>query len=362
MRHWWMAALVACAACDDGGGDDAVGTGGADGGGLGGAPDAGPPGGCVAGETIVPFAKHDADSVFYGIAVDGDRLWFDTVSKLWTAPRSGGDPQVAYDHQNAMTLPFFPRADHVVVLSSAEDLVSVAKTDFAATPLATLPDGFTVSGTPIGTRGAFVVGDTLYAKHQEGGFDDPPLVRFFALDLGSDAPRELATIDRGENAPFAVNGGAIFMAAREDDGTSTLKRFPVAGGVEVVDIAGAALRFGVVGADDTHVFLNVVGPDLVNGAGVYRVPVGGGAPERLIPGYFPADLVVDVAGTPDRVVISTLQDVWAVPHGGGEATKLFCLPERTRQLHSLAVDGDDVYLGVFDQEARESGIVKVTAP
>jgi hypothetical protein len=368
MRHWWLAALLACAACDGGDDSSAAGGGGGAGGGLGGGAGGGggspPPGGCVEGETIVPFARYERDSVFYSLAVDGDRLYFDTVGKLWTAPKGGGDPQTVFERENAVTLPFFVRAADLVVLASSFDLVSVAKADFAATPIATLPDSLRLSGTPLTVPAAQVVGDTLYGKHQEGGFAGVPvLVRFFAFDLATAASREIATTDRARSQPFAIAADAIFTAAEGAGEDDVLLRFPTAGGEPVeVDLGGAALRFTVAGAVGDHVYLNVTGPDIVRDAGFYRVPVGGGAPELLVSGYFPSDLVVEVDAAPDRVVVSLLQDVWAVPNGGGEATKLFCLPEGSRQLHAVAVDGDDVYLAVFDQETRESGVVRVTAP
>lgn len=317
-------------------------------------------------EVVAPTEFTDG-SVVYRMALDGDDLFFSTIDTLYRVPAAGGEPEVVYTRDLAISVPFWVRADDVLVLEGASMLVSVPKAGGTPTALGALPHR--ISGS-IDTRVDMIVeGDVAYAKSESGGlFDDDPLeITYFEIDLETVETREIAVNQIGKNSIMVKLGDALYTSSQDpeavipDAGIGTyspdlLYRIPIASGeAEVVPLGDEPLAFNVIGADDAQLFLIAGAEADFALSGVYSADPEGGAPTQLFEAVVLFNSSFEHDRTASRNLIRDLGEVYSVPPGRTEAERLFCIGG---EVHSMAADEAAVYLSLFDNQDRAS-IVRV---
>jgi len=215
-------------------------------------------------------------------------------------------------------------------------------------------------------------GNTFYAKYDPIVVtDDEPSITYWKYDYESDEFTSLledSTI--GHHKRLVLSGDALFTAQREgelasasDPTSDTLHSIPIDGGAAAEVPLTGSFKLDLVGADDDDLyFAGRPAPfDLTSDpGGFYRVSRSGGAPQQVIREYITqtsgiSDFILDG----DRAIVWYLGKIFSVPLGEGEGELLF---STGCEIHAIAVDGDDLFLSIFDDSDETSSILRVPLP
>lgn len=359
-------ALLVVGACGGGGTAGDGGDGGAGGGaGRGGdGEDA-----CVPrGATVVVEPWELGEGVLRRIAVDEERIFVGTLYDIRSAPRAGGESRQVFSTKEIagwMYPAFWLQGDRLLV-GLREELRVLPKEGGAAISTMTLPAPFSSS----------LDGSADIILDQDGrtffGKNDPlvlsgkkPAIAYFSFDTETKGSTILLEgVEIGHHKEMVRAGSYLYTAHRTGDPDPSsedpdeLYRIPVAGGAAEKVPLGLDLHFDLLGADDTHLFLagTVVPTDYAtNPPGVYRMPLEGGMPERIVNTYPIMKLVRSWIEMDDHHLLWSVDQVFRIAKGSGEAVQL----TRSRCIHAIAASGSDVYLGLFNEKTGMASVARV---
>ena len=328
----------------------------------------------IAGATVVAARQQYGNgSVIRRLVLDGDTLFYGTVDEIWSVPLAGGDSAKVYPPAPQVDIyPMFwiRGADLVVGQSDSLDVLPKTGGAIAATKELPLPYSGTLDGR------AFILldgdGKTFFAK-QDGsaiGSEEPPITYYrYDIDAGTSATVLEAT-GIGDGQEIWKMGDWIYTAHRvgdpldpSDERPDEIHRIPVAGGAAQLLPLEGDFHLAIVGADDTHLFFagRPVPLDItVDAGGYYRLPLAGGAPEKIIDGYVPAaGMFTELVAQPDRSLFWELGTIHEIPRGSGQATPLV---NTGCEIQAFAAAGDDVYLSIFDDSDETAFVLRVGVP
>jgi len=357
--------LFALAAC---GGD---GGGGGGGGGSGGGPGSGS-GECgIRGLTDV-MPEQAFPSPIIRMELDGDAIFFNVFDAIHSVPRAGGTPTKVYPPpgETAFSYPPFWIFGGDLVVGRGDELQVLPKTGAdAVAETRSLPFPYKVWLD--GSVDILLADDghTFFAKNDPVNIlgDDPPAIDYWSYDFETDTSVTIAEDSTiGHLKRIVLAGTDLYTASRigdatdpDDDTADRLYRIPGGGGApELVPMEGD-YRFDLLGGDDTHlIFLGRPWPQSSDLGGIYRIAHTGGAPEKVANVfYLSSRLAVRFVNRPERMLLWILGDLWSIPHGSGQATRL----ASTRcNIFAIAMEGDDVYLAIQDDSGERSRIARFT--
>jgi hypothetical protein len=305
------------------------------------------------------------------MSTDADAIYFSTLNSLYRLPLQGGSVRNLYEVELATTyMQHWPLDENVIALSR-DGLSSVPKNGGDVTSLEAFDDDKLRPNTGV------LVGELLIGKAMKGGvLDEPEEVTYFSHDVSTGMQTVLLETDRGFEGRLVVAGDDIYTtddtggagAIGEDTLESTLYRIPLAGGeaTELSITPEMPRHFVALAATDSDLILlsrNQGGASFE----LASIPIAGGPITMLAKSGDTTFGISQVVAqrTTGGVVVKTVSGFYWIADGANEAIPFGCINRGSGNqytVHSFTVKDDTVYVGVYDADAGNNGIVPIALP
>lgn len=261
--------------------------------------------------------------------------------------------------------PMYPaiwlRGDKLLV-GAGDKLWLLPKTGGAIEETISLPHRFTTNLDGSSEAILDPDGRTFFGKRDPIVLDGQPVkITYFSHDLESGSSTTiLEDTEIGHHELMVRRGPYLYTAhSIEREFTSTapdeLYRIPVAGGAPEKLSVEKEMRMELVGADDRYLYLYglELPIDVVERpAALYRVPLEGGAQERLMVTDLDIRLTREFVEQDDHIVYRSLNGVYRIDKETGETVRI----TSSRCIWAIAVDDGELFLALRPKE-KDVGIV-----
>lgn len=290
---------------------------------------------CMPPNASVVAPEFEHDGLLRRMIADDTHVFIGGVYEVYAAPRSGGPAARVYPPEGASGRSIYPAfwvREGKLLVGAGDEIFALPKLGGEVEETISLPFPFTTNFD--GSPDAFldVDGRTLFAKKDpivmDGGTPD---ITYYSYDLETgDSRTILEGTEIGYRQLMAKSGDYLYTTHSPDrDITSTgpdeLYRIPVAGGAPEKLAVEGEWRMELVGADEAHLYLHAyeLPPDPVGRpAGLHRIPLDGGKPEKLVVTHPVPRAMLGFVDRGDHVVVWAMTGVYRIAKGSGKVDRL----------------------------------------
>lgn len=355
-----LSAFVLALACGDGGN-------GEDGGGGGGGSNQQLR--CMPSEAIVVAPEFETGGLIHRVMLDDEYVFVGGFSEIFAAPRSGGPATRVYSSEKEGRIEFFPAYwpyDGKLLVGVDDEIRVYPRLGGEVEETISLP--FPFSTNLDGRADAFIDrdGKTLFAKNDPLVPDGmTPSVTYFSFDLETRNSRTiLGNSDIGSRSTLVKGDDYLYTSHVPDKDVGSISagelyRIPVAGGApEKLPLELEMAQLNVIGADEAHLYLFGMELPLDAGerpAGLYRLPIEGGTPEKLVVTHAVERNMLVFQDRGDHHVVWASEAAYRIEKGSGEVKTIV----RSNCIRGMAADEGAVFLALEPEEGRAT-IVRVS--